>query len=50
MKLAISYFYQIRFFKPYMIPVSTAHWDPAWYHDWAGAAHVFVDKRGVING
>lgn len=33
-----------------MIPVSTAHWDPAWYHDWAGAAHIFVDKRGVING
>lgn len=50
MKLAISYFYQIRFFKPYMIPVSTAHWDPDWYHDWMGDAHMFVDKRGVLNG
>ncbi len=50
MKLAISYFYQIRFFKPYMIPVSTAHWDPDWYHDGMGDAHMFVDKRGVLNG
>lgn len=50
MKLALSYFYQIRFFKPYMIPVSTAKSDPAWYHDGAGAAHMFVDKRGVLNG
>lgn len=50
MKLALSYFYQIRFFKPWMVPVSTAKWDPAWYHDWAGAAHMFVDKRGVLNG
>lgn len=50
MKLALSYFYQIRFFKPYMIPVSTAKWDPAWFHNWADSAHVFVDKRGVLNG
>lgn len=50
MKLAVSYFYQIRFFKPYMIPVSTAIWDPKWYHANRLQDYVFIDKRGVLNG
>lgn len=32
MKILISYFYQIRFFKPNMIPLSTAAFDPKWFH------------------
>lgn len=50
MKIAISYFYQIRFFKLYMVPISTAVWDPEWYHKFEGADKVFLDKNGVING
>lgn len=50
MKYALSYFYQIRNFKPNMIPVSTAMWDPKWYHDWMGPEYTFVDKRGIVNG
>ena len=49
-KLYTSYFYQIRFFKENMIPVSTATYDPKWYHDWMGPDHVFKDKRGIYNG
>lgn len=50
MRLAISYFYQIRFFKPYMIPVSTCFTDPDWFHNWRSPDYNFIDKRGVING
>lgn len=50
MKLAISYFYQIRFFQPNMIPVSTALGDPKWYHDFKTKDYIFLDKRGVVNG
>ena len=50
MKIAISYFYQIRFFKPWMIPVSTACFDPAWFHQWSGPNFTFLDKRNVVNG
>lgn len=46
MKIYISYFYQIRFFSPNMIPISTAMWDPKWYSNNAP----YVDKNGVING
>lgn len=49
-KLALSYFYQIRNFKSYMVPVSTAVWDPKWYHNFGKDNVIFVDKRGVING
>ena len=45
-----SYFYQIRFFKPYMIPFSTALSDPFWYHNNKGNQYNFLDKRGVLNG
>lgn len=50
MKVRISYFYQIRFFKPNMIPVSTAMSDPKYYHNFNNSATVFKDKNGVWNG
>lgn len=46
----ISYFYNIRFFEPWQIPLSTAVWDPKWYHEGKGPNHVYVDKRGVVCG
>lgn len=47
MKIYLSYFYQVRFFKPNMIPVSTAMWDPFWFnHD----GQIYKDKNGVYNG
>ena len=49
MKIATSYFYQIRNFKPWMIPVSTAISDPAWYKPPNGEEY-YIDKRGVICG
>ena len=50
MKIYISYFYQIRFFPENLIPVSTAAWDPKWYHDFKDPNYIFRDKRNVING
>ena len=50
MKVSISYFYQIRFFKPHQIPVSTAMWDPKWYHNGRERSYYFKDKNGVYNG
>lgn len=40
----------IRFFKPNQIPLSTAVWDPAWFHQGRGAMYQFFDKRKVLNG
>lgn len=51
MKLFTSYFYQVRFFKPWQIPLSTAMWDPHWFHDNTfDQSHKFIDKNGVLNG
>lgn len=51
MKLFITYFYNVRFFLPNMIPVSTAYGDPAWYHgDSYDKSRCFVDQNGVMNG
>ena len=50
LKIFISYFYNLRFFKPYQIPLSTAVWDPKWYHNWKGNREVFLDNNGVLNG
>lgn len=50
MKYYISYFYNIRNMKPNMLPVSTAMWDPKWFHEGKGSTHMFIDKNGVING
>ena len=49
MKIATSYFYQIRNFKPWMIPVSTCLSDPDWYRPPAGQEY-FFDKRGIVCG
>ena len=49
MKIATSYFYQIRNFKPNMIPVSTAISDPAWYRPPANKEY-YIDKRGIVCG
>lgn len=50
MKIYTSYFYQVRFFQKNMIPLSTAVWDPAWFHDNKGQRYIFKDKRGIYNG
>lgn len=46
-KIATSYFYQIRNFTPNIIPVSTALSDPAWYRPPEGKEY-YIDKRGII--
>ncbi len=50
MYIMTSYFYQIRFFTPNMIPLSTAHWDPKWFHQNKGQDYQWKDKNGVWNG
>lgn len=50
MKFRLGYFYQVRFFTPNMIPISTAHSDPSWYHQGRGPQFTFLDKNKVING
>ena len=45
MKFALGYFYQVRFFTPNMIPVSTALGDPKWYHQNKGQQFTFLDKN-----
>lgn len=49
MKFATSYFYQIRNFKPNMIPISTAMSDPEWFRPKDGKEY-YIDKRGIICG
>lgn len=49
MKIATSYFYQIRNFKPGMIPVSTCLSDPTWYRPPEGKQW-YTDKRGIVCG
>lgn len=48
MKFYITYFYNVRFLKPNEIPLSTAAWEPRWFHQ--GEIREFVDKRGVYCG
>lgn len=50
MKIHTSYFYQVRNMSPNQIPLSTAVFDPAWFHRFAGQQEYFVDKRHVLNG
>ena len=33
-----------------MVPMSTALWDPSWYHEGQDPMHLFLDKRGILNG
>lgn len=46
MEIYTSYFYQVRFMKPYMIPLSTAIWGPKWFKQ----GNPWKDKNGVWNG
>lgn len=48
MKFYITYFYNIRFLKPNQIPMSTAMWEPRWFHK--GPIKEFIDARGVYCG
>lgn len=48
MKLFTSYYYQIRNFRPYMIPIASSMTLPKWYYD--KDYHQYIDKRGIING
>ena len=50
MTIYTSYFYMVRFFPQNLIPLSTAAFDPKWYHDNKGLSYQFKDQRGVING
>lgn len=50
LKIYTSYFYMVRFMKPYMIPLSTAKFDPAWFHKELGHKYQWKDKNGVWNG
>lgn len=47
--LYTSYFYKMRFFDPSFLPVSTAVWDPKWFHDGKGSSYSFK-KNGVWHG
>lgn len=33
-----------------MLPVSTAVWDPKWFHNNGGQDVIFMDKNGIYNG
>ena len=50
MKILTSYFFAIRYMPRYYLPISTALWDPKWYHENKGKNHVYIDKNGVLNG
>ena len=50
MNIYVSYFYNIRFFPENLLPVSTAAWDPKWFHNFGKPNVVFKDKRNVVNG
>ena len=50
MQIYTSYFYQVRFMKSYMIPLSTAKFDPKWYYNFQKQGHPWKDKNGVWNG
>ena len=50
MQVYISYFYQVRFMDPMFVPISTAVYDPKWFHENQRQDHLFMDKHGVVNG
>lgn len=50
MKVYISYFWNVRNLPHWAIPISTAKFDPAWYHNGKDPSHQFIDARGVYNG
>ncbi len=50
MKIYTSYFYQVRHFSKNMVPLSTAVWDPKWFHLHDTQDVTFIDAKGVYNG
>lgn len=50
MNYYITYFYNVRFLPKNAIPLSTALFDPVWFHDGKGNKYQYRDKRGVWNG
>lgn len=48
MKIKISYFANMRNFNKTIIPISTAMWDPKWYHK--PDSPTYRDKNGVLVG
>lgn len=50
MRFYTAQFSQVRYLEPYMLPFSTAAGEPAWFHEGQDRSHIFVDKRGVVNG
>lgn len=50
MKYYITYFYNVRFLDKNTLPISTAKWDPKWFHNNQSQGYVFKDKRGIYNG
>ena len=50
MTFLISYFYQVRNLSKNMVPISTALYDPKWFHDNKGPNNLYIDKRGIVNG
>lgn len=49
-KITTSYFYHVRHLRFTEIPISTACYDPKWFHNNSPYNDIFIDKRGVING
>lgn len=49
-KFYISYFYKIRFMKPNMLPLSTATFDPGWYHQNGFKCVQWINNNGVLIG
>lgn len=50
MKVSVGSFYQVRFFDSSVIGLSTAMWDPAWFHGFADKKTVFVNEKGFVCG
>lgn len=48
MKFMISYFANMRNFTSNMIPISTAVWDPKWFHK--PDEPIFKDRHNLYNG
>lgn len=49
-EIYISYFYQIRFFPKNYVPLSTAVFDPKWFHPHNDKNGIFIHKSGVVYG
>lgn len=50
MEIFISYFYHVRNMTANELPVSTAVFDPKWFHNFKDSSYKFRDKNGVLNG